>query len=440
MASQGFRLRVCKGPDVGRELIVDQSGAEGNAVGRSVVTVGRGSAPETGQHLWLGGDPLVSRRHATIEASARGYVLTDRGSMNGTWHNGRRLEPDAPVLLRDQDELRFGSDSVVQFEMLRPATVRKKADTPATPKLSTRTPARGAKAPAAEAERPKERFGRYAVYTLLAQRDTDRIDVAVDTTSGTRVALERFNAKLLPSRANKRVFADAGRAQRWQHPNIATVVDAGVEGGTLYVASRLVDGVTLAAIQDRFARDIDIPLAAHIIRQACAALSSVQGEDARFVHRNLSPHSIMLDLSGQVVLINFGFVPVKTLLESTKMLTPTEARFLSPEHLSGRGLDPRSDIFSLGIILYELLTQEPIDPRRKAVLPDVDTERPDVPPALAALTMRAIKVRRELRFRTAAEMEGELAAVLEALAPQYGAAAAAWMRKRFSGLSAAGPG
>src|SRR5262249_19000521 len=159
------------------------------------------------------------------------------------------------------------------------------------------------------------------------------------------------------------------RARRWQHPNIATVLGGGVENRTLYVASQLVDGVTLATIEDYFARAIEIPLAVHIIRQTCAALSYVLNDDAGFVHGNLNPHNIMVDLSGRVKLINFGFVPVKTLLKRPKILTPTEALFLSFEQLAGRVLDPRADIFSLGLILYELLAQEPIDPHCKAALP-----------------------------------------------------------------------
>jgi serine/threonine protein kinase len=136
-------------------------------------------------------------------------------------------------------------------------------------------------------------------------------------------------------------------------------------------------------------------------------------------------------------LINFGFVPLKALLDRTAGLTPEEARYLAPEHLVGRGLDQRSDIFSLGIILYELLTRQPIDVRLKRALPDVEVERAEVPARLAAVATRAVAFRPELRFRTVGEMETELSATLGG----FGAVeAAAWVATRFGSLSTVGSG
>ena len=227
------------------------------------------------------------------------------------------------------------------------------------------------------------------------------------------------------------VLESAARAKRWQHPNIAEVVDAGEQAGTLYVASRLVEGKSLSELQTRFPREFDIPLAAYIAREICAALHYAQDQVSGFVHRNLNPRTIMLGFRGDVVLIDVGFVPVRVAADSTQVLNRMEARHLSPEHLAGRGIDARSDIFSIGVILYELLAQEPIDPRKKAVLADVDTVRPEVPSALAKATMRAIALRPTERFRSSQEMEEELVGVLRQLAPGYGPQAAEWMAKRF---------
>jgi len=444
MADGGFRLRVCAGPDSGLELLVRNPGTHPVTIGRKAQASVKRWGLNPDRDL-LCSDDAVSRRHATIEASARGYLLTDRGSTNGTMHNGHRLTPEVPVLLRDGDDLRF-ADTVVKFELLEAESERSpRGERPPAPRESAASSPRissGTVAPMVTLRRvdevpsPTERFGRYAVYTLLAHSDTDRVEVAVDDKSGARVALKRFAANL-PRRVQKRILEEAERARRWRHPNIAEVLDAGVESSTVYVASRLVDGISLATIQERCARDVDPALAAYVVREACLALRYAQSAVPGFVHRNLCPQTIMLGKRGEVVLVNFGFVQLKALVDRTASLSPTEARYLSPEHLKGRGLDPRSDIFSLGVILYELLAQEAIDPRRKAVLADVDSVRPEVPPALADITMRAVAIRPEVRFRTASEMAAELTAALDALAPGYGPEAATWLAKRFPALSVA---
>lgn len=447
--SRGFHLRIISGPDTGQELVVTAAPA-------MPVVVGRSATLDAARDLRCT-DHKVSRRHATIEAAAGGYLLTDRGSTNKTRHNGVILEPEVPVVLHDGDELGFGPDTVVQFALLPagepgsgeatvistkpPAREPDRSDTPpaewgSQPSQPTAAPPVPAMRPVPADAQPTEQFGRFAVYDELAQSRTDRVDVALDTSTDTWVALKRFPPRLLARKVQNRLLDDAARARRWQHPNIAEVVDAGVEGGIVYVASRFVLGVVLADVQDRYAREIDPLLAAYIAREACSALHYARGEERDFVHRNLSPRTIMLCPDGHVVLINFGLVDVKALLETTVKLTPAEARYLAPEHIHRRGLDPRSDIFSVGIVLYELLAHEPIELRRKAALPDVDTVRPEVPPVLADITTRAVALRPEDRYRSADEMEDELTAALNKLAPGYGSQVAEWMATRFPGLGA----
>jgi len=525
----GFRLLVRGGPDQGREVTCEAPAGE--------VRIGREGDP---RRDLVCSDRKMSRRHATIESSPKGFVLTDRGSKNGTRHNGKRLPPEQPVALADGDELRFGDETVVRFELVRdeapatrvvpppspPAGPENRGRTPPVPEhvprpselrppprepepepsprpaperraepprvepasparppeperpteepvrtrpITARQPERPSSAeapktepsrtatagpqapepprppvpppaprkPAAEPPRPRveaapprEEFGPFEVYEKLAESDTDQVDVAVDTRSGERVALKRFDTK--PARkAYKRIMEEAARGKRWHHPNIAEVVDFADRSGTVYVASRLIDGKSLSELQTRFAREIDISFATYVVREVCAGLGYAQREVSGFIHRNLNPRTIMVGYGGEVALINVGFVPLKVAADSTMVLDRNEARHLAPEHLAGRGLDARSDVFSIGVILYELLTQEPIDPRRKAVLPDVDTIRPEVPPALAKVTMRAVALRPEQRHPSAAEMGEELSEVLQRMAPGYGPEAAAWMTKRF---------
>jgi hypothetical protein len=454
---KGFCLRVIGGPDQG--LVVSVSDPD-----TAPVQIGRSKAQDPARDLFCAKDVKVSRRHATIEAVESGFVLRDHGSTNGTRLKGQKLEPGVPAEVRDGDEIRIGPDTVVRFEVQDDADAtritsvppgapepRRPAAAPAAPPLR-RAPApdrprapepktspvsTARKSPSTLAEEPRERFGPFAVYRSLSRDETDSVDVAVDTRSGTRVALKRFESRLLSRGARKRLAESAARAQRWNHPNIATVLDTGEREGKFYVASRFVEGESLAEIHGRFARDIDAPLATYIARETCRALDYGMGEEPGFVHRNITPHTILVSGGGQVVLINFGFVQIRALLDTTVRLTAADARYLSPEHRTGRGLDPRSDVFSTGIVLYELLAQELIDPRRTAVLPEVDAVRPEVPPELADITTRAIALRPSERFASPGEMGEELAEVLDRLAPGYGPEAREWMAAHFPDLSAA---
>jgi hypothetical protein len=447
----GFRLRVTSGPDRGRTLEVAK-------LGETPAVIGRGGNP---QHDLVCTDAKISRRHAIIQTSPKGFVLVDCKSRNGTRLNGRRLDPEAPAPLKDGDEIGCADETVIRFEFLRdedstriekpiarpapapkpeerrvpparPAAPEPAATRPKPPPVSPPPPPAPRAAPARAVPEAREHFGRYGIYETLDESQTDRVDAAIDTQRGDRVALKRYSSKVISRKVKSSVLESATRGKRWQHPNIAEVVDAGEQAGTLYVASRLVEGKSLSELQTRFPREFDIPLAAYIAREICAALHYAQDQVSGFVHRNLNPRTIMLGFKGDVVLINVGFVPVRVAADSTQVLNRMEARHLSPEHLAGRGIDARSDIFSVGVILYELLAQEPIDPRKKAVLADVDTIRPEVPPALAKATMRAIALRPTERFRSAQEMEEELVEVLRQMAPGYGPEAAQWMAKRFT--------
>jgi serine/threonine protein kinase len=385
---QGFRLRVCAGPDAGKELLVHAPMSRPVVVGRSVREIGD----------LLCTDAKVSRQHATIEASGEGYVLTDHGSTNRTRVNGRLLRPNAPQPLHNGDQMLFGPDTLVRFELI---------EAPQQQSATSLPP-------------PRYEFGAYAVYEPLYRGARDRVDVAVDTRNGARIALKRIAAGEIPRPVRKRLLDQAERARQWQHRNIAVLLDAGQQGEVLYIASRLVDGLTLAEIEERLAGDIEPLVAAYVIREACAGIAYALEREPDFVHRNLRPSTIMLSYRGEVALLNFGLAPLMALSEETGRLDRKRAVYLSPEHRAQLGLDPRSDVYSLGAILYELLARQPIDPQHALDLPDVGQIRPDIPADLSALTMRAFERHPESRFQNAADMHDEIKAVMRHMARDYG--------------------
>lgn len=363
--------------------------------------IGRGVTGPRALHC---SDDKVSRRHASITWVDGAYMLTDLNSTNRTRLNGQLVRPDAPMTVKDGDEIQLGPDTAVRFELLRAERVRA-----------------GVESRPARAE-----FGPYALYDTLSRGEIDRVDVAVDTRNGTRVALKRFATRELSNASRKRILDQAERGQHWQHPNIAEVLDAGTVEGVLYVASRLVEGFSLEGILDRCAHGLDSPLCAYIGREVGLALQSAADQEPGFVHRNLSPRTIMVAAAGEVVLIDFGFTPLEALQVGTVRMNREKARYLAPEHRAQRALDARSDVYSLGIVLYELIVGGPADPRRLAALAEGDVH--GVAPDLLAVVRRAIAVHPESRFPTAGDMEAALADVLQDIAPDFGQAdVVAWL-------------
>ena len=217
---------------------------------------------------------------------------------------------------------------------------------------------------------------------------------------------------------------EARAASNLDHPNIVTVYDLGqTADGTLYIAMEFIDGPSL---REAIRRDGPMPAdrAVDILRQVASALSAAHRR--QIVHRDLKSHNLMLaaDDDGRdvVKLVDFGIA--KTFDESTQLTaagymmgTP---HYMSPEQAAGKPVDHRADIYSLGVILYEMLTGEvPFgDESLTSVLVKLATEvpprpsirRPDltVPPALEAVAMRCLEKNPEDRFQSADEFAAAL--------------------------------
>ena len=215
----------------------------------------------------------------------------------------------------------------------------------------------------------------YKVIERLASGGMGEIYVAEDTRLGRRVAL-----KVLPTEA----VADSERLQRFQaearavaamnHPNIVTIHSVETDRGIHFIAMELVEGTTLRKLITR--GGLPLPEFFRIAEQLTAAVAVAH--DSGITHRDLKPDNVMVTPSGQVKVLDFGLAKLvdepadpafdgPTLMGSDKApsqsLTEDGALlgtipYMSPEHVTGRGFDHRSDIFSLGIILYEMLTGE----------------------------------------------------------------------------------
>jgi serine/threonine-protein kinase len=230
--------------------------------------------------------------------------------------------------------------------------------------------------------------------------------------------------------AGERFLREARAAIRLRHPNIAALHDFAIAGdGNAYIVMEYIDGSTLQEVLDRHGPP-PLSLLLEIARQALRALGYLHRQ--KIVHRDVSPDNLMLtqDVDGHafVKLIDLGIA--KALEEAAAGLTSTgvflgKPRYASPEQFSGQGLDARSDLYSFGIVLYEMLTGRcPIEGSNPAsylaghlIRPPLDFAESDpegrVPPALREIVLRALAKKPEERFADAEEFVWALTLIRE---------------------------
>jgi serine/threonine-protein kinase len=292
---------------------------------------------------------------------------------------------------------------------------------------------------AGSADAPLRTIGRYQVLGRLAIGGMAEILLARLTgPSGFErpVVIKRILPHLASTAAFVDMFVDEARIVAGiRHPNVVQVQELGSEAGELYLVLEYLDGENLGSVaRSLWAREQRLPpaLAAHIVAEACAGLhaahelSDADGMAQYLVHRDVSPQNLLLTYDGQVKVLDFGIA------KAADRITRTEAgqlkgkfEYMSPEQCLSKPLDRRSDIFALGVVLYELCTARRLFKRQneletlKAIceqpVPPPSRAVPEIPPALEAVVMRALARRREDRFDTAADMRRELLSVMRTL-------------------------
>lgn len=221
-----------------------------------------------------------------------------------------------------------------------------------------------------------------------------------------------------------RLLREAKAAGRLIHPHIVTLFDAGEEEGLFYLAFEYVDGSDLA-IRMETPPPLTLGQALGIVRQAAQGLEYAHRMGV--IHRDIKPSNLLLDREGRVKVSDFG---IAKLLGQATELTMTGSvvgspHYLSPEQVRGEDLDGRSDLFSLGVVLYELLSRSrPFQGETLTTLVyqilhreplPLSQLRSWVPPRLEELVRRMLQKDREARFVTAGEVAAEVAAIEEEL-------------------------
>ena len=277
--------------------------------------------------------------------------------------------------------------------------------------------------------------GRYTVVRHLASGGMAELFIAKQEAMGgfeKQVVLKLLQPRYAENPRVVSMFLDEARlAAKLNHPSIVHLYDVADEGGMKYIAMEYIHGETAADIVKRgLAVNNYLPLehAVHIVRQTAAGLAYAHerrepdGHVLRIVHRDVSPTNILVSYEGQTKIVDFGIARAQDELREESGTRPGKASYMSPEQVRGEPADYRSDIFSLGIILYELtLCQRlyrgtPEVMMRKIVeekvTPPTAINR-DYPPPLELIVMRALEKRPEDRYQSAEEMSHDLEEFLE---------------------------
>lgn len=252
------------------------------------------------------------------------------------------------------------------------------------------------------------------------------------------VAVKKILPQMFADPLMRSMFlAEARLAAKFSHPNIAQVFDAKEKDGTLFIVMEYVEGRTLRDLMDTAVghnKPVPLEVACNLIEQITEGLSyahhfrdPITHEESRVIHRDITPRNLMVTENGGLKILDFGIaksIPIgqDATLTNNPLGTPA---YMSPEAIRGEKLDERVDLFSLGVVFFELLTgislfkgntaEETRDNIQKKTIPDVRKLRSDTPPDLAKIIKRLIERNARKRTPSAAALLHELKEIAVAL-------------------------
>ena len=234
-------------------------------------------------------------------------------------------------------------------------------------------------------------LGRFRIVADLGRGNMGEVMLAEDTLLGRRVAIKRLHAELLGDpRHRERMRNEARIAVQFDHPAIVRVLDLLCEDGADHIVMEYIPGPSLRALRNRGALAIS-----YVVQIACELTDALQHVHAcGVIHRDLKLENVLTTRDGRPKLNDFGVACSAECIDGPGEIVGTP-RAMSPEQVAGEPIDPRSDLFSLGVLLYELVAgaspfaaEGPIETMQRVLhdlAPSLAEAHPDVPPALASL-------------------------------------------------------
>lgn len=298
----------------------------------------------------------------------------------------------------------------------------------------------GAKS-AAQRELPRS-FGRYDIISRLGVGGMAQVYLAMQrgpASVSRLVALKQLRAEVAADSQFLTMFADEARiALRLSHPNVVHTYEVVADSDAFFIAMELVQGQSLSALLRHIGRE-RMPLHEHIwiLSQVLAGLhhahtlTDFDGTPLKIVHRDVSPSNAIVTYEGEVKLLDFGIAKASVAKAATQVgVIKGKLGYASPEQCLGSPVDARSDVYAVGVMLWEAIAG-----RRRAVgdtalaqlqarVNDqelaIESVRPDVAPELADITRKALALSAEARFESALQMQQALETYLRTHAPDAG--------------------
>jgi serine/threonine protein kinase len=289
-----------------------------------------------------------------------------------------------------------------------------------------------------------EHFGKYILLEKLASGGMAEVFLARTPGAG---GLGKFVAikRILPQFSDNKEFVDmfkdeAKIAINLSHNNLVSIYEFGVEIGQFFLVMDFVKGKNIRQLLNKLKQsnlDFSLEQIVFICKEIAAGLDHAHrcidgstGKPLNITHRDMSPQNVMVSFEGEIKIIDFGIAKSETQLETTRAGTlKGKFGYMSPEQAEGQTVDLRTDIFSLGIVLWELLASDrlfiannEINTLRKirdCQIPSLTKINPEIHPELERITLKALTKDRNLRYQTSAALHRDLSRFLNRHYPDF---------------------
>ncbi len=286
-------------------------------------------------------------------------------------------------------------------------------------------------------------FGKYTILKKIASGGMAEIFLATDlspTGLARFIVIKRALAQYSDNKEFRDMFKNEGKvACNLKHRNIAPIYEFGVQNDQLYLAMEYISGINLRELIKKLKnvkKPIDIRHAVYIVKEVASGLSyahnaieSNTGQPLNLIHRDISPQNIMLSFDGEIRIIDFGISKIADTDLTRAGHLKGKFSYMSPEQAQGGDVDERTDIFCLGIVLWELLSgqrlfsakneMDALKKIRSCNIPNIKKINPKIPNELVNIINQSLSKNKNLRTKTSATLEKELSIFLNKNYPEF---------------------